>query len=156
MTAVVEPAYRSPDSDLATQVAKLWPHRECEANIILGQFCRIGLHWWQRLDLSELVPGKEIHFCFLCKKVKIDGCRPRTVTVFSPLLPLSVSEASIPIQRTGKSHLLPTRWRVRTADDFYSAECLEKTGFLETSPVGQTVIGQVTVNQTFKALSRTQ
>jgi hypothetical protein len=31
------------------------------------------LHWWRRLDLSELVPGKDIHFCFWCKKVKIDG-----------------------------------------------------------------------------------
>jgi hypothetical protein len=64
MTAVVEPTYRSPDSDLAAQVARLWPHRECEANIILGQFCRIGLHRWRRLDLSELVPGKDIRFCF--------------------------------------------------------------------------------------------
>jgi hypothetical protein len=73
MTRVVEPNYRSPDSELATQVAKLWPHRECEANIIFGQFCRIGLHWWRRLDLSELVPGKHIQFCFSCKKVKIDG-----------------------------------------------------------------------------------
>ena len=49
MTPVVEPTYRSPDSDLAAQVAKLWPHRECEANIVLGQLCRIGLHWWRRL-----------------------------------------------------------------------------------------------------------
>jgi hypothetical protein len=72
MTAVAEP-YRSPNSDLATQVAKLWPHREWEANSILRQFCRTGLHWWRRLDLSELVPGKDIHFCFWCKKVKIDG-----------------------------------------------------------------------------------
>ena len=73
MTDVLELAYKSLDSDLATQVARLWPHRECEANIILGQFCRIRLHWWRQLDLSELVPGKEIHFCFSCKKVKIDG-----------------------------------------------------------------------------------
>jgi hypothetical protein len=73
MTAVAESAYKSSDSDLATQVARLWAHRECEANIILGQFCRIGLHWWRLLNLSELVPGKDIHFCFSCKKVKIDG-----------------------------------------------------------------------------------
>ena len=32
----------------------------------------IGLHWWRRLDLSELVPGKDIQFCFWCTKVKID------------------------------------------------------------------------------------
>ena len=73
MLAVVEPIESSSDSTLATQVATLWPHRECEANIILGQFCRIGLHWWRQLDLSELVKGKDIRFCFWCKKVKIDG-----------------------------------------------------------------------------------
>jgi hypothetical protein len=64
---------KSPDSDLATQVAKLWPHRECEDNMILGQFCRIGFHSWRQLNLSELVPRKDIHFCFSGKKVKIDG-----------------------------------------------------------------------------------
>jgi hypothetical protein len=68
----VEPIYRLSDSELATQVARLWPHRECEANIMLGQFCRVGLHWWQ-LDLSELVPAKAFIFCFSCKKAKIDG-----------------------------------------------------------------------------------
>jgi hypothetical protein len=72
MADVAGPTAKSPDSYLATELAKLWPHRECEANIILGQFCRIGLHWWRRLDLSELVPGKDIRFCFSCKKVKID------------------------------------------------------------------------------------
>jgi hypothetical protein len=72
MADVVEPIYRLSDSELATQVAKLWPHRECEANIMLGQFCRVGLHWWRQLEVSELVPGKDIHFCFSCKKVKID------------------------------------------------------------------------------------
>ncbi len=73
MAVVNETKKKSLDCDLATQVAKLWPHRECEANIILGQFCRVGLHWWRKLDLSELVPGKEIHFCFSCKVVKMDG-----------------------------------------------------------------------------------
>jgi hypothetical protein len=47
MTAVAGTTCRSFDFDLATQVARMWPHRECEANIILGQFCRIGLHWWR-------------------------------------------------------------------------------------------------------------
>ena len=71
MTDVAGPTCKSPDANLATQVAKLWPHRECEANIILGQFCRIGLHRWRQLDLSEHVPGKDIHFCFSCTKVKM-------------------------------------------------------------------------------------
>jgi hypothetical protein len=52
MIGVVEPTYRSPDSDLASQVAKLWPHRECEANIISGQFCRIGLHWCRSFTVT--------------------------------------------------------------------------------------------------------
>ena len=73
MAVVVEPANRLPDSELATQVARLWPHRECESNIMLGQFCRVGLHRWQQLDLSELAPSKDIHFCFWCKRVKVDG-----------------------------------------------------------------------------------
>jgi hypothetical protein len=73
MADVIEPFYRSSDSELATQVARLWPHRECEANIMLGQFCRVELHWWRQLDISELVPGKDIHFCFSCEKVKNDG-----------------------------------------------------------------------------------
>jgi hypothetical protein len=30
MADVVELVYRSSDSELATQVARLWPHRECE------------------------------------------------------------------------------------------------------------------------------
>ncbi len=73
MAIVIEPTEKPLDSGLATQVAKLWPHRENEANIILGQFCRIRLHWWRRLDLSEIFPGKDIQCCFSCKKVKIDG-----------------------------------------------------------------------------------
>ena len=62
-----------PDAQLATQVAKLWPHREHEANFMLGQLCRAGLHRWRQLDLAELVPGHDIHFCFWCSKIKIDG-----------------------------------------------------------------------------------
>jgi hypothetical protein len=61
------------DSELAQRVAKLWPHREHEANIVLGQLCRVGLHRWRQLDLTELVPGKAIRFCFWCSKVEIDG-----------------------------------------------------------------------------------
>jgi hypothetical protein len=66
-----EPA--SPDSELAVQIAKLWPHREHESNGALGLLCRIGLHRWRRLDLATLVPGKNILHCFWCSKVKIDG-----------------------------------------------------------------------------------
>ncbi len=77
MAGVVEPTNRSqdrsPDAELATRVAKLWPHREHEAHIMLGQFCHAGFHWWRQLDLSSLVPGKEVSYCFSCKKVKIDG-----------------------------------------------------------------------------------
>jgi len=32
------------DSELAVSVAKLWPHREHEANSVLGLFCHAGLH----------------------------------------------------------------------------------------------------------------
>ena len=61
------------DAKLARQVAKLWPHREHEANVLLAQFCRMGLHCWRRLDLETLVPEKRICHCFCCSKIKIDG-----------------------------------------------------------------------------------
>jgi hypothetical protein len=61
------------DSELAVRVAKLWPHREHESNRASGLLCRVGLHRWRQLDLAELVPEKEIFFCFWCSKVEIDG-----------------------------------------------------------------------------------
>jgi hypothetical protein len=63
----------SPDSELAARAAKLWPNREHEASGALGLLCRVGLHRWRRLDLSEFAPGKEIAHCFWCSKVKVDG-----------------------------------------------------------------------------------
>jgi len=62
-----------PDFALAVRVAKLWPHREHEANSALGLLCRIGLHRWRRLNLTMLVPDKNVLHCFWCSKIKIDG-----------------------------------------------------------------------------------
>lgn len=62
-----------PDSELASRVAKLWPHREHEASSVLGLLCRVGVHRWRRLDLATLVPQKDILFCFWCSKIKVDG-----------------------------------------------------------------------------------
>lgn len=73
MTDTAAPNKASPDSELALQAAKLWPHREHESNIVLGQFCRVGLHRWRRLDLATLAPGKDVLHCFWCSKIKIDG-----------------------------------------------------------------------------------
>jgi len=53
MADMLEPTNQAPDPELPSQVARLWPHRECEANIMLGQLCRVGLHWWRRLKLME-------------------------------------------------------------------------------------------------------
>lgn len=60
------------DYKLAVRAAKLWPNREHEANNVLGLLCRVGLHRWRRLDLSILMPDKEI-LRFWCSKVKVDG-----------------------------------------------------------------------------------
>jgi hypothetical protein len=68
-----KPEDQLPDSELASRVAKLWPHREHEANGVLGLACRVGLHRWRRLDFAMLIPGKDILHCFCCSKVKIDG-----------------------------------------------------------------------------------
>ncbi len=62
-----------PNTELAQAAAKLWPHREHESNIALAHLCRFGLHCWRRLDLTELMPERDIRHCFWCSKVKIDG-----------------------------------------------------------------------------------
>jgi hypothetical protein len=61
------------DAELARRVARLWPHREHEANSALALLCRLGLHRWRQLDLETLAPGRDIRFCFRCSKVRIDG-----------------------------------------------------------------------------------
>jgi hypothetical protein len=75
--SVIEPLsmpQSASDAALATSLAtKLWPHREHESNAVKGLCCRFGLHRWRQLDLRELVPGREVHFCFWCSKVRIDG-----------------------------------------------------------------------------------
>ena len=68
-----DPENPLPDSELAVHVSRLWPNRVHEANSVLALFCRVGLHRWRRLELSSLVPGKEVLHCFWCSKVKIDG-----------------------------------------------------------------------------------
>jgi hypothetical protein len=66
------------DQALAKSLARLWPHREHESSAIKNLFCRIGLHRWRQLDLGELVPDREVRFCFWCSRVRIDGisCEP--------------------------------------------------------------------------------
>jgi hypothetical protein len=68
----------SSDAALAASLAKLWPHREHESNAIKGLLCRCGLHRWRTLDLGELVPGRDVRYCFWCSKVRIDG------TIYEP------------------------------------------------------------------------
>lgn len=63
----------SSDAELATSLAKLWPNREHESNAIKGLCCRYGLHRWRQLNLEELIPDKEVSYCFWCSKVRIDG-----------------------------------------------------------------------------------
>ncbi len=62
-----------PDHDLARRVAKLWPHRKHESVALASFLCMLRIHYWRTLNLSELVPGKTIHHCFWCSKVRIDG-----------------------------------------------------------------------------------
>ncbi len=62
-----------PEAGLARKLARLWPHREHEANVMFSQFCRVGLHRWRSLDLSALAPGKDVRYCFWCSKIEIDG-----------------------------------------------------------------------------------
>jgi hypothetical protein len=61
------------DYEIAVRAARLWPNREHEASAVLALLCRIRIHRWRRLDLSELLPAKDISHCFWCSKVKVDG-----------------------------------------------------------------------------------
>lgn len=63
----------SPDAALATSLTRLWPHREHESNALQSMLCRAGFHRWQKLDLREIAPAKDVSFCSRCSKVRIDG-----------------------------------------------------------------------------------
>jgi hypothetical protein len=67
------PPEPSSDAALAAALGKLWPHREHESNAVKSLLCHFGLHRWRQLDLKELVPDKEVQFCFWCSKVRVDG-----------------------------------------------------------------------------------
>jgi len=62
-----------PDHHLAREVARLWPHRKHESVALASFFCMLGIHYWRALSLADLFPGKTIHHCFWCSKVRIDG-----------------------------------------------------------------------------------
>lgn len=63
----------SSDAELVVSLARLWPNREHEASAVAGLLCRVGIHYWRRLDLTDLVPDRNIRFCFWCSKIEIDG-----------------------------------------------------------------------------------
>ena len=63
----------SPDAELVASLARLWPNREHEAIAVAGLLCRVGIHYWRRLDLTELAPDRDVRFCFWCSKIEIDG-----------------------------------------------------------------------------------
>jgi hypothetical protein len=63
----------SADVELIRLLARLWPHREHESNAVKNLFCRAGLHRWRSLDLGEMVPYREVRFCFWCSKIRVDG-----------------------------------------------------------------------------------
>jgi hypothetical protein len=63
----------SSDAELAVSLARLWPNREHEASAVAGLLCRVGVHYWRRLDLAELAPKRDVRFCFWCSKIEIDG-----------------------------------------------------------------------------------
>ncbi len=64
---------RSPDASLIASLARLWPNREHESSAVAALLCRIGVHYWRRLDTSQLAPGRNVRFCFWCSKIELDG-----------------------------------------------------------------------------------
>jgi hypothetical protein len=63
------------DAALASTLAKMWPHREHESSAVTGLLCRLGIHFWRRLDVEAIAPSRKVRFCFWCTKVSIDGVR---------------------------------------------------------------------------------
>jgi hypothetical protein len=63
----------SSDTELAKSLARLWPNREHESSALASLLCRIGIHRWRQLDLTEIAPNRNIRFCFWCSNIKIDG-----------------------------------------------------------------------------------
>jgi hypothetical protein len=61
------------DAVLARELAKLWPHREHESNSMKALCCACGVHRWRKLYLDELLPGREVRYCFWCSRVRVDG-----------------------------------------------------------------------------------
>jgi hypothetical protein len=60
------------DAALATRLARLWPNREHESSAVTGLFCRMGIHFWRKLDLTDLKLEKGVRFCFWCSKIRIN------------------------------------------------------------------------------------
>lgn len=67
------PPRHESDSELASALARLWPNREHESSAVASLLCRIGVHYWRQLDLTEFTPHRNIRFCFWCSNIKIDG-----------------------------------------------------------------------------------
>ena len=61
------------DEEVVASLARLWPNREHEAIAVAGLLCRVGIHYWRRLDLSEFAPNRDVRFCFWCSKIELDG-----------------------------------------------------------------------------------
>ena len=68
-----EPGTPSNDAELAASLGTLWPHRWHESNWVKNLLCYFGFHNWKQLYLDELVPKREVRFCYWCTKVKLDG-----------------------------------------------------------------------------------
>jgi hypothetical protein len=66
-------ASQSSDAALASSLATIWPHRWHESNWLKNVFCHCGVHNWKQLYLDELLPEREVRFCYWCNKVKLDG-----------------------------------------------------------------------------------
>ena len=62
----------SSEAELAASLATLWPHRWHESNWLKNAFCHCGLHDWKQLHLDDLLPSREVRFCYWCEKVKLE------------------------------------------------------------------------------------
>lgn len=65
------PRLNSPET--LQSLAKLWPHRTHESSWLKQTLCALGLHRWQRLEVSGPQSTIQSSFCRWCPKVKVLG-----------------------------------------------------------------------------------
>ena len=61
------------ETELATSLQRMWPHREHESGVLRSLMCFLGAHLWLAPDYTSIVRRRNVRFCLWCSCVEIDG-----------------------------------------------------------------------------------